>query len=112
LEDFYSQVANAGLLGVKADVLLLGLLVLMGGLLHQSEAFERLLGSRVKGPLYLVYGTFGLPLVLVLMEFQRSRRGIGVFRFLGMLLIVAIVVIIGALALITFLLYRFLNRRR
>jgi hypothetical protein len=112
VEYFYSQVANIGFLGVEADVLLLGFLVLLGGLFHQSEAFERLVSSKVRGPLYLAYGTLGLPLMLVLMEFQRSRRGSGVFRFLGVLLIVALVVIIGVLALIAFLLYRFLRRRR
>ncbi|MBV9455794.1 MAG: hypothetical protein JOZ19_17025 [Rubrobacter sp.] len=112
MEDFYSQIANIGSPGVGADVPLLGFLVLLGGQFHQSEAFERLVNSKIRGPLYQAYGTFGLPLMLALTEFQRSRRGGGVFRFLGVLLIVALVVIIGVLALIAFLLYRFFRRRQ
>lgn len=113
MEGFYSQVASTGFLGAEAEVLLLGLLVLLVVLFHRSEVFERLVGSRVRGPLYLAYGTWGLPLMLVLMEVQRrSGRGGGLFRFLGGLLLVVIVVIIGVLALIAFLLYRFLRRRR
>lgn len=111
MEDFYSQIASIGFPGVGADVLLLGLLVLLGGLFHQSEAFERSV-NKIRGPLYLAHGTFGLPLMLALMEFQRSRRGGGVFRFLGVLLIVALVVIVGVLALIVLLLYRFFRRRQ
>ena len=104
--------ANAGFVGAKAEVLLLGFLVLLVGLLHQSEVFERLVGSKVRGPLYLAYGTFGVPLMLLLMEIQRTRRGGGVFRFLGLFVLVIIIMFIGILALIAFLIYRYLRRRR
>ena len=113
MEDFYSQLISTSFSRTEAGVLLLGSLVLLVVLFHQSEVFERLAGSRVRGQLYLAYGTWGLPLMLVLMEVQRrSGRGGGLFRFLGGLLLVVIVVIIGVLALIAFLLYRFLRRRR
>ena len=112
MEGFYSQVAGTSSLGAEAEILLLGFLVLLVGLFHQSETFERLVDSRIRGPLYLAYGTFGLPLMLVLMEVQRRRRGGGGLRILGVLALVAIVVIVGVLALIAFLIYRFLRRRR
>lgn len=113
MEGFYYQVvAHAGSLGAGTGVaLLLGLLVVLGGLFHQSEAFERLVGSRVGGRLYLAYGAYAVPSMLVLMEIQR-RRGGGVFRFLGLLALVVIVIVIGGLVLIAFLLYRYLRRRR
>ena len=113
METSYNQVIGTGFPGAEAEVLLLGSLVLLVVLFHQSEAFERLVGSRVRGPLCLTYGTWGLPLMLVLMEVQRrSGRGGGLFRLLGGLLLVVIVVIIVVLALIAFLLYRLLRRRR
>ena len=112
MESFYSQVANAGFLGAEPELLLVGLLVLLVGLLYQSEVLERLVGSKVRGPLYLAYGTFGVPLMLLLMEMQRTRRGGGVFRFLGLFVLVIIIILIGILALIAFLIYRYLRRRR
>ena len=112
MESYYSQVANAGFLGAKPELLLLGLLVLLVGLLYQSEVFEKLVGSKVRGPLYLAYGTFGVPLMLLLMEMQRTRRGGGLFRFLGLFVLVIIIIFIGILALIAFLIYRYLRRRR
>ena len=95
-----------------AEAVLLGFLVILVGLFLQSEVFERLVGSRIRGPLYLAYGTYGLPLMILLMEVvQRRRRG--GFRFLGVLvLLVVMLAIIGGLALAVFLLYRYLRRRR
>ncbi len=109
--EIHSQVAAISSFGAGAEVLL-GLLVLIVGLIHHSEAFERLVGSRVRGPLYMAYGAYGLPLMLLLMEVvQRRRRG--GFRFLGVLvLLVVILAIIGGLILAAFLLYRYLRRRR
>ena len=112
LESLYSQLlARTASLDVEPGFLVLGLLVLLIGLFYQSEAFERLGGPRIRGPLYSAYGTLGLPLMLVLMELQR-RRGGGIFRFLGGLVLVVILIIIGVLALIAFLIYLFLRRRR
>lgn len=112
MEGFYDQVVDlAGFLGTGTEeALLLGLLMVLGGLFQRSEAFERLVGSRVGARLHLAYGAYALPLMLVLMEIQR-RRGGGVFRFLGLLALVVVVVVIGVLALIAFLLYRYLRRR-
>ena len=94
-------------------VLLLGLVVLLVGLFHQSEAFERLVGVRVRGPLALAYGAYGLPLMLLLMEIvQRRRGGGGIFRALGGLLFIVVLVFVGVLALIAFLIYMYLRRRR
>ena len=113
MEGFYSQVVDAGFFGAQQEVVLLGLLILFVGLLQHSKVFERLMGSRIGRHLHLTYAAYGLPLVIVLMEMQRTRRGGGgVFRFLGIFLLVVIVVIIGVLALISFLIYRFLIRRR
>jgi hypothetical protein len=109
LESFYNQVVNVGFLGTGAEILLSFLLLLIG-LAYKSEAFEKVVGSRVRGPLCLAYGTFGLPFMLVLMDFQR-RRGGGIFRFLGGLVLVVILVIIGVLVLMAFLIYWFLRRR-
>lgn len=101
-----------GFLGAEeAEILLLGFLVLLVGLLHKSEAFERLVGSRIKGPMNLAYATFGLPLTLLLLRTPRSR-GSGIFRILGGLVLVVVLVIIVVLALVAFLIYRFLRRRR
>jgi len=96
------------------EVILLGFFVLLVGLFLQSETFERLVGSRVRGPLYLAYGTYGLPSLLLLMEVQRRtpRRGGGISRVLIVLALVALVVILGILALLAFLIYRYLRRRR
>lgn len=114
MEGFYIHVTNAGFLGAAETEVLLGLLVLLVGLFHQSAAFERLVGSRVRGPLYLAYGAYGLPLMLLLMEIQKRspRRGGGGFRILGILVLVAIVIVVGVLALIAFLIYRYLRRQR
>jgi hypothetical protein len=46
------------------------------------------------------------------MEWQRSRRGGGVFRVLGLFALVLLVIFIGILALIAFLIYKYLRRRR
>lgn len=108
--EIYNQVFGIDPLG--AEAVLLGFLVLLVGLSLQSEAFERLVGSRVRGPLYLAYGTYGLPLMILLMEVAQRRRR-GGFRFLGVLvLLVVILAIIGGLALAAFLLFRYLRRRR
>ncbi|MCA1730629.1 MAG: hypothetical protein LC751_14875 [Actinobacteria bacterium] len=114
VEGFYDHVTNVDFLGSGGTEVLLGLLVLLVGLFHQSAAFERLVGSRVRGPLYLAYGAYGLPLLLLLMEIQRrsSRRGGGGLRILGILVLVAIVIVVGVLALIAFLIYRYLRRRQ
>jgi hypothetical protein len=115
LEGFYGWLADTGfLLGPRAVLLLLlGLLVLLVGLFHQSEAYQRLVGVRIRGHLALAYGTFGLPLILVLMEVQRRRGGGGgILRFLGGLLFAVVLVFLGVLALIAFLIYRYLRRRR
>ncbi len=94
------------------EAVLLGLLVLLVGLSLQSESFERLVGSRIRGPLYLAYGTYGLPLMILLMEVAQRRRR-GGFRFLGVLVIlVVILAIVGGLALAAFLFFRYLRRRR
>ena len=110
--EIYSQVVTTN--SFVAEAVLLGFLVLLVGLFHQSETFERLIGSKVRGPLYLAYGAYGLPLILLLMEFERKapRRSGGGLRILGILVLVVIVVIIGVLALIAFLVYRYLRRRR
>jgi hypothetical protein len=110
--EIYGQVIGTNSFG--AEAVLLGLVVLLVGLFHQSSAFERLMDSRVRGPLYLAYGTYGLPLILLLMELQRRtpRRGSGGLRILGVLALVAVVIIVGVLALIAFLIYRYLRRRR
>ena len=93
--------------------MLLGFLLLFVGLIHKSGRFERIVGSKIKGPLTLAYGTFGLPLMLLVQRRPPGSRGPGgILRFLGVLAIVVIVVIIGVLALIAYLLYRFLRRRR
>jgi len=114
VEGFYDQVTNAGFLGANGLEVLLGLSVMLVGLLHQSPAFEMLVGSRVRGPFYLAFGAYGLPLILLLMEFQRRtpRRGGGGLRVLGILVLVAVVIIILVFALIAFLIYRYLRRRR
>ena len=112
VENLYSQVANAGFLGADMKVLLLGFLILLVCLFYESEVFERLAGSKIREHLHLAYATFGLPLVILLMEWQRSRRGGGVFRGLGLLALVALIIFIGILALIAFLIYRYLRRRR
>jgi hypothetical protein len=112
LENFYSQVVVTSFLGGAQIPLLLGFVVLLVGLLRHGEVFERLVGPRIRGPLYLVYGSFGLPLMLVLMEIQKTRRGGGLFRIFGLLALLVIVVFIGVLALIAFLIYRYLSRRR
>jgi len=67
LENFYNQVVNVGFLGTGAEILLSFLLLLIG-LAYKSEAFEKVVGSRVRGPLHLAYGTFGLPFMFVLMD--------------------------------------------
>ena len=110
--EVYGQVVGTNPFEARAT--LLGLVVVLVGLIHRSGAFDRLVGPRIKGPLYLAYGTYGLPLMLLLMEIQRRipRRPGGGFRILGILVLVAILVILGVLALIAFLLYRFLRRRR
>jgi hypothetical protein len=112
LEYLYGQIADTSFLGSKGVVLLLGLLVLLLALFQQSEAFERFVRVRIRGPLTLAYGTFGLPLILVLMEVQRRRGGGGILRILGGLVLVVILLIIGFLALVAFLIYWFLRRRR
>ena len=111
MESFYNEVLSAGFLGTEMEILMLGFLMLIVGLLPQSKIFERLVGSRIRGHLHQAYATYGLPLMIVLMEMQRTRRGGSLFRFLGFLVIVVIVVIIAVLALIGFLIYRFLRRR-
>ena len=62
----------------------------------------------------MTYGTYGLPLTLLLMEIQRRtpRRPGGGFRVLGVLVLIVVLVILGVLALIAFLIYRYLRRRR
>lgn len=111
--EVFSQVVTTNSFGT--EVLLLGFLVLFVGLFLQSEAFERLVGSRVRGPFYFFYGAYGLPLILLLMEVQRRAprsRGGGISRFLIVLALVALLVILGILALIAFLIYRYFRRRR
>ena len=112
MENLYSQVVKAGFLGADMKVLLLGFLILLVCLLYESDVFERLVNSKIRGHLHLTYATFGLPLVILLMEWQRSRRGGGVFRVLGLFAVVLVIVFIGILALIAFLIYRYLRRRR
>lgn len=107
--EVYGQVADTGFLGI--ETVLLGFSLLLIGLFYKSEPFERLVRSRIRGPLVMTYGTFGLPLMIVLMEIQR-RGGGGIFRFLGGLVLIVILVIIGVLALIAFLIYWLLRRRR
>ena len=110
--EVYDLVASTSSFG--AEAILLGFMLLLVGLFYESEAFERLVGSRIKGPLSLAYGTFGLPLMFLLLSAQRSRGG-GILRFLGglvSLVIVVILLIIGVLALIAYLIYRALRRRR
>ena len=111
MEVFDSQVVDTGFFGVQLQVVLLGFLILFVGLFLHSKVFERLAGSRIGRHLHLAYAAYGLPLVIVLMEMQRTRRGGGVFRFLGLFLLVVIVIIIGILGLIAFLIYKFLRRR-
>ena len=110
--EIYSQVV--GINPFEAQTIVLVLLALLLGVFHQSETFDRFMGSRIKGPLYLAYGTYGLPLVLLLMEIQRRipRRSGGGFRILGVLVLIVVLVILGGLALIAFLIYRYLRRRR
>jgi tellurite resistance protein TehA-like permease len=112
VENLYSQVVKAGFLGADMKVLLLGFLIVLVCLFYESEVFERLAGSKIRGHLHLAYATFGLPLMILLMEWQRSRRGGGVFRVLGLFALVLLVIFIGILALIAFLIYRYLRRRR
>ena len=69
--EIYSRVLSTPSFGV--EVILLGFFVLLVGLSLQSETFERLVVSRVRGPLYLAYGTYGLPSLLLLLEVQRTR---------------------------------------
>jgi putative exporter of polyketide antibiotics len=110
--EIYNQVVGTDPFEAKAMVL--GILALLVGLIHQSETFDRLVSRRIKGPLYLAYGTYGVPLMLLLMEIQRRtpRRSGGGFRILGVLLLVVLLVILGVVALIAFLVYRYLRRRR
>ncbi len=112
--EFYNQVVVATNPFEAQAPLLLGLVALLVGLIYHSEAFDRLLSSRIKGPLYLAYGSYGLPLMLVLMEIQRRtpRRSGGGFRILGVLVLIVVLVILGVLALMAFLIYRYLRRRR
>ena len=115
MEELYSQVLNADFFGgAQVQIVLLGFLVLVVGLLQQSKVFQRLVGgSRIRRDLDLAFAAYGLPLLIVLMEIQRGRsRGGGLFRFLGIFLIVILVVVLGILGLIAFLVYRFLVRRR
>ena len=113
MEGFYSQIDDTGfLLGPKLVLLLLGLLVFLVGLFHQSESFERLVGLGIRGRMALAYGTFGLPLMLLLIEVQRRRGGGGILRLLGGLLFAVVLLFLGVLALIAFLIYRYLRRRR
>jgi hypothetical protein len=108
----YIQMATTN--SFEAGTVLLGFLMLLVGLLHQSETFERLVGSRIRGPLYLAFGAYGLPVMLLLIEVQRRtpRRSGGGLRILGFLILVVILVILGVLALIAFLVYRYMRRRR
>ena len=108
----FSQMITTNSFGT--ETVLLGFLVLLVGLVLQSEAFERLVGSKVRGPFYFFYGAYGLPLILLLMEVQRRspRRGGGISRFLIVLALVVLLVFLGVLALIAFLIYRYLRRRR
>lgn len=108
--EVYGQMVNADFLGAGVEILL-GFLVLLIGLAFDREVFERLVGSRFRGRLSLAYGTFGIPLMIVLMNVQKSRGG-GIFKFLGGLVLVVILVIIVILALIAFLIYWLLRRRR
>ena len=111
--EIYGQMIGINSFG--AEAVLLGLLVLLVGICHQSEIYERLVGSRIRGPLYLAYGAYGLPLMLLLMEFQRRRRpGGGISRIFGglVLLIIVVIVVIGAIALLAFFIYKYLRRRR
>ncbi len=114
MEGFYSQIADTGfLLGPKLVLLLLGLLVLLVGLFHQSESFERLVGLGIRGRMALAYGSFGLPLMILLIEVQQRRGGGGgILRLLGGLLFAVVLLFLGVLALIAFLIYRYLRRRR
>ena len=108
--EIYGQMIGTNSFG--AEAVLLGLLVLLVGICHQSEIYERLVGSRIRGPLYLAYGAYGLPLMLLLMEFQRRRRpGGGISRIFGGLVLL-IIVVIGAIALLAFFIYKYLRRRR
>jgi len=116
LSSIYGQIASTGSpvdFETELPLLLLGLLVLLIELFYQrSEAFDRLVGSRIRGPLYSAYGTFGLPLMLVLMEvLMHSSKG-GILKFLSGLVLVVILIFIGILGLIAFLIYRFLRGRR
>lgn len=111
--EVYDQVVGMGSFG--AEVVLLGFLLLLVGLLLKSETFERLVGSRFRA-LSLTYGAYGIPLIMLMMEIQKSRsRGGGLFRFLRfgfIAILVIIIVIVVVLALIAFLIYRVLRRRR
>jgi hypothetical protein len=108
--EVYDQVVGMGSFG--AEVVLPGFLLLLVGLLHKSETFERLVGSRFRA-LSLTYGAYGIPLIMLMMEIQKSRsRGRGLL-FSGLIVIlVIIIVIVVVLALIAFLIYRVLRRRR
>jgi hypothetical protein len=111
--EIYSQLVGTNSFG--AEAVLLGLLALLVGVCHQSETFERLVGSRIREPLYLAYGTYGLPLMLLLMEVQKRRRpGGGISRIFGglVLLVILVIVVIGAIALLAFFIYRYSRRRR
>jgi hypothetical protein len=109
--EVYDQVIGMGSSG--AEVVLLGFLLLLIGLLHKSETFERLVGSRVRA-LSLTYGAYTLPLILLLLRTRSSPRGGGggLLRFGLIAILVIIIVIIVVLALIAFLIYRVLRRRR
>ena len=114
MEDLYSLVANADFFGgTQVQIALVGFFALVVGLFQQSKVFQRLVGgSRTRKELDLRFAAYGVPLLIVLMELQRVRgRGGGLLRFLGIVLVVVIVVVIGVLALIAFLVYRFLIRR-
>lgn len=117
MEEVYGHVLNANLFfgGVWVPIVLLGFLALVAGQFHYEEAFRRLVrDSRIGRELELAFAAYGLPLLIVLMEMQRRRGGGlggGLFRLLGIFLVVIIVIIAGILALIAFLIYRFIRRR-
>lgn len=109
--DVYGQVVGTGFSGPEA--VLLGLSLLLIGFIYKSESFERLVGSRIRGPLLMAYGTFGLPLALLMLKrTPGTRGGGGILKFFGILILIFIVVIIGVLALVAYLIYRFVRRRR
>jgi hypothetical protein len=108
--EVYGQVVGTGFSAPEA--VLLGLLLLFVGFVYKSESFERLVGSRVRGPLLMAYGTFGLPLALLMLRKATGSRGGGIGRFILIFILIVIVVIIGVLALVAYLIYRFVRRRR